>query len=93
MKNKNIYILPSSNISNNNHKIYDLKFFTENTLIYSDINGTIQYFSLLNNNPTTVINLTESSLFTLDIISNKIITGTSTGEIFFLENNKSKIHK
>ena len=88
MKNKNIYILPSSNISNNNHKIYDLKFFTENTLIYTDINGTIQYFSLLNNNPTTVINLTESSLFTLDIISNKIITGTSTGEIFFLENNK-----
>ena len=88
MKNKNIYILPSSNISNNNHKIYDLKFFTENTLIYTDINGTIQYFSLSNNNPTTVINLTESSLFTLDIISNKIITGTSTGEIFFLENNK-----
>jgi len=88
MKNKNIYILPSSNISNNNYKIYDLKFFTENTLIYSDINGTIQYFSLTNNNTTKTISLTESSLFTLDIISNKIITGTSTGEIFFLENNK-----
>ena len=88
MKNNNIYILPSSNISNSNHKIYDLKFFNENTLIYSDINGTIQYYSLINNNQTNIINLTESSLFTLDIISNKIITGTSKGEIFLLENNK-----
>ena len=88
MKNNNIYILPSSNISNSNHKIYDLKFFNENTLIYSDINGTIQYYSLINNNQKNIINLTDSSLFSLDIISNKIITGTSKGEIFLLENNK-----
>jgi hypothetical protein len=78
--NKNVHFLPEKTISNNDKKIYDMQFITENILSTSDISGAINYYTLNENtSPKLIKNIQlynpedENSIFSIDTISDKTI--------------------
>ena len=93
--NKNVHFLPEKTISNNDKKIYDMQFITENILSTSDISGAINYYTLNENtSPKLIKNIQlynpedENSIFSIDTISDKTISGSSKGDITILKNEK-----
>ncbi len=93
--NKNVHFLPEKTISNNNKRIYDMQFITENILSISDISGAIHYYTLNeNSNPKLTKTLQlykeeeENSIFSIDNISDMTISGSSKGDITILKNEK-----
>ena len=97
--NKNVHFLEETIISNDNKKIYDMKFINENLLTICDISGAIHYYSInenLNSKLLKTLQLfspeDENSLFTIDHLSNMTLVGTSKGDLLLLNNEKKIFH-
>ena len=97
--NKNVHFLEETIISNDNKKIYDMKFINENLLTICDISGAIHYYSInenLNSKLLKTLQLfspeDENSIFSIDHLSNMTLVGTSKGDLLLLNKEKKIFH-
>ena len=101
--NKNVFFVQTTEYYNDEFRIYDIGYLTNNKIISTDLIGQLIYYEISNN--YSLINKKESieiystsdlgnliSLFSIDIFSRElspeIIIGSSNGEIIHLKNNK-----
>ncbi len=100
--NKNVHFVPTNECNNDEFRIYDIAFLSNNVIMSTDIIGQLNYYeisddSTINKMETKEIYSTSDldnliSLFSLDILSNgsspEIIIGSSKGEVVHLKNNE-----
>ncbi len=101
--NKNVFFVETNEYYNEEFRIYDIGYLSNNIIVSIDLIGRLIYYEISNN--YSLINKKESieiystsdldnliSLFSLDILSNgsspEIIIGSSKGEVVHLKNNE-----
>ena len=101
--NKNVFFVEKNEYYNEEFRIYDIGYLSNNIIVSIDLIGRLIYYEISNN--YSLINKKESieiystsdldnliSLFSIDIFSRdlspEIIIGSSNGEIIHLKNNK-----
>ena len=101
--NKNVFFVETNEYYNEEFRIYDIGYLSNNIIVSIDLIGRLIYYEISNN--YSLINKKESieiystsdldnliSLFSIDIFSRElspeIIIGSSNGEIIHLKNNK-----
>ena len=96
---KNIHFVKSSDYYNDEFRIYDIAYLNNNLIISSDIIGELIYYELnedlssFNKKETKEIYPTTDldnliSIFSIDVLSQNIILGSSKGEVVLLKDNK-----
>ena len=97
---KNIHFVNTSEYYNEEFRIYDISYLSDNIILSSDIIGQLIYYEIeensINFQKKDVINIYPIddldnliSIFSIDTLNNKdIILGSSNGEIVYLKNNK-----
>ena len=97
---KNIHFVNTSEYFNEEFRIYDIAYLSDNIILSSDIIGQLIYYEIeensINFQKKDVINIYPIddldnliSIFSIDTLNNKdIILGSSNGEIVYLKNNK-----
>ena len=96
---KNIHFVTSSEYYNEEFRIYDIAYLTNNIIISTDIIGQLIYYEI--NNDLSSFNKKDTnqiysiddldnlvSIFSIDILSENILLGSSKGEVMILKDNK-----
>jgi len=96
---KNIHFVTSSEYYNEEFRIYDIAYLTNNIIISTDIIGQLIYYEI--NNDLSSFNKKDTnqiysiddlnnlvSIFSIDILSENILLGSSKDEVMILKDNK-----
>ena len=100
--NKNVHFVQTNECNNDEFRIYDIAYLSNNIILSTDIIGQLNYydisdFSSINKKQTKEIYSTSDldnliSLYSLDILPNnlspEIIIGSSKGEVVHLKNDE-----
>ena len=102
--NKNVHFVQTNEYYNDEFRIYDIGYLSNNVILSTDLIGQLIYYEISNDNLSILKKETKEiyptsdldnliSLFSLDIyddniISQEIIIGSSKGEIINLKNNE-----
>lgn len=94
--NNNVHFLPCNIIENEDKKIYDVKFLTDECVVTGDVSGTLNYYkvddknSLVKTKSTTLSTDTidPPSIFSISHYDKELVAGLSNGNISLLNNNK-----
>lgn len=94
--NNNVHFLPCNVIENEDKKIYDVKFLTDECIVTGDVSGTLNYYKIDDNNSLlktgSVILSTDTSdppsIFSISHYDKQLVGGLSNGNITLVNNNK-----
>ena len=99
--NKNVHFVNTDEYSNEEFRIYDITYLSENIILSSDIIGQLIYYDIQNENNFNIIKKEVNQIYPIDDLDNlisiysidtfdeeDIILGSSKGEVVYLKNNK-----
>ena len=99
--NENVHFVNTNEYNNEEFRIYDIAYLSNNIILSSDIIGQLIYYDIQNENNFNIIKKEVNQIYPIDDLDNlisiysidtfdeeDIILGSSKGEVVYLKNNK-----